>query len=582
MKVGELVAELTLDTSGMSKGVDKAGKEAKRLEADLASINKGGLVAAGALTAMGVAAMEAANRAGEYADQIKEVSSITGMSTDQVQRWKYAADQTGVSFDALTVTMRMLTQNIQNVDDKNSTLKASLDAIGVSAKTASGGFKDTNTIMLETLTALKNMDDPIKRNTIAMQLYGRSWSELADFMERDVDLAAIMAQADPISKYKLDQAEAYKNKMNALGASLDQVVVKIGTKLIPAFTALTAAFTAYGVPAVNSFIDTVNIGIDNMVYRMLQAMDLLNSLSGGRLGSGSAAAAWDKYKADSVREENAANSGSYSASSPDMSTGMSGGGSSVFGDSGSSSSGSGSGSTPQLNTGTNLSSSSASAAMAAIARGVATGNPSLIAWGASQMKKVVAGNPYANNDSVTSTFSGADAISSSGQAAVRSMSTITPSKVPVTDPFYSSEHGGWVVKMSDGSYQWSSDPSLTSASDQAAASARYSMVMGNVMAVTGLSEAEISARGGLTGNVAQTYMENRGATSGYSGTVEAPTVSEYGGSSVSYTSSGAIKSNYQMGITQNGNGTLTVNLTLDGKVIAQSVVENLSSLGVKV
>src|SRR5512133_447056 len=136
VKVGQLVAEVTLEMGGFKKGMTEAQKESARVAGDLKLVSIGGTAAAGALVGLGLAAAAAAGRAGEFADQISEVATVTGMSTDQVQRWKYAADQSGVSFDALTTTMRMLTQNIQSVDDENSELKVTLDKLGISAKDA--------------------------------------------------------------------------------------------------------------------------------------------------------------------------------------------------------------------------------------------------------------------------------------------------------------------------------------------------------------------------------------------------------------------------------------------------------------
>lgn len=313
MKVGTLVAELQLDASNYKKGMGEAEKEAARLAGDLKLISIGGTAAAAGLAAIAAAAIHATNRAGEFADQIRDVANVTGMSVEEVQRWKYAADQSGVSFEDLTTTMRMLTQNISSVEDENSELKKSLDILGVSAKDANGNFKDTSTLMKETLSALQKMDDPVKRNTLAMQLYGRSWAELADFMQKDVNLAQLMAKADPISAYHLKQADVYREKMGALGSEFDKIEVKVGTKLIPAFSGVAAAINMYVVPAISSFIDTVSRGITNMTILQLRSMDFL-ARAVGRTSN-----LEDQYNnmlAEEVRKSNASMSTPYFDTSP--------------------------------------------------------------------------------------------------------------------------------------------------------------------------------------------------------------------------------------------------------------------------
>lgn len=317
MKVGTLIAELSLETSGFKRGMTEAQKESARLKGELELISVGGALAAASIAAIGTEAVLAAKRAGDYADQIKDVAAVTGMSTEQVQRWKYAADQSGVSFDALTTTMKMLTQNIGGVDDKNSELRKSLDGLGVSAKDANGNFRSTNDLMLSTLTALQKMDDPVKRNTLAMQLYGRSWSELADFMEDDVQLSELMAKAKPIDKYHLDQADAYKKKMSTLGSEFDQIQVKIGTKLIPAFSAITDWISSSGVPAIEWFIEKVTVGFNNMIVLQKRMLDIASFVTTGKYGT--AEEEYNKKIADEVRAMNA----SASTAGVDMSSGVS-------------------------------------------------------------------------------------------------------------------------------------------------------------------------------------------------------------------------------------------------------------------
>jgi len=306
--IGTLRALLTLDTSQFDKGVTTATQKSAGLEKELGLISTGGTLAAAGLAAMAAEAIAATNRAGDFADQIKDASTILGMSTDQIQRWKYAADQSGVSFDALTTVMRMFTQNIGKTGPASEELVSTMQSLGVSIKDANGNFRDTNTLMLESLKALQQMDDPVERNTLAMQLYGRSWSELADFMEKDVDLAKLMHDADPISRYQLDQAEAYKNKMGALGSEFDQIQIKIGIKLLPAFNALASWFSKAGVPAIEWFMDTVSRGLTNMTILALKSADFLNGILGKPTNY------VDQFEAsiaEQVRKNNAAMSGTY-------------------------------------------------------------------------------------------------------------------------------------------------------------------------------------------------------------------------------------------------------------------------------
>lgn len=168
-----------------------------------------------------------------YADQLKKVSDITSISTDDLQRLRAAGLATGVSFDSIATAARMMTQKIGDAGAAGDELRASLAKIGVQVYDTNGKFKDTNDIFWETLKGLNGMSDAQERNRLALQTLGRSWYELAP-MIRDYDIAAAAAAAkDPIDQAKIDRAHDFGVKLEIINAKFTAINRTVGDDTIP-------------------------------------------------------------------------------------------------------------------------------------------------------------------------------------------------------------------------------------------------------------------------------------------------------------------------------------------------------------
>jgi len=92
MEIFKLFGSILVDSDKADKSISKTGDKAdgmgKKLGAGIktaakfgAALGAGALVAGGAIFALGV-------KLGNTADELLDLNSITGMSTDNIQKWK--------------------------------------------------------------------------------------------------------------------------------------------------------------------------------------------------------------------------------------------------------------------------------------------------------------------------------------------------------------------------------------------------------------------------------------------------------------------------------------------------------------
>ncbi len=116
--------------------------------------------------------------ASQYADEILTQSTITGMSTESLQAYKYAAELIDTPLETVTST---LSKNVKSMAAARDGTKASAEAyqkLGISVTDAHGNLKDGETVYWQAIDSLGKMQNETERDALAMELFGKSAREL--------------------------------------------------------------------------------------------------------------------------------------------------------------------------------------------------------------------------------------------------------------------------------------------------------------------------------------------------------------------------------------------------------------------
>lgn len=186
--------------------------------------------AAGALAGLGGLAYKAISGA----DELNTLAKQTGFSMDELQRFKYAADLVDVSMDDIVAATKRLKKAMGNDDDI-------FGQLGVSIRDSNGEMRDMRDVFYDSLRALSRVRNETERDTLAMELFGKSADELAgiiddggDALKRFGDQAVGVLDAETIDKLNQmnDQLDQMKNNLvgafTELGAKIAEV---LGPKL---------------------------------------------------------------------------------------------------------------------------------------------------------------------------------------------------------------------------------------------------------------------------------------------------------------------------------------------------------------
>jgi predicted PurR-regulated permease PerM/methyl-accepting chemotaxis protein len=291
------------ETEKAGKQAKKSGEDAEKGESGWSKLG-GGLAKAGehaakamaalgaAASAVGAALVGASVSGAAYADELLTMAQVTGLTTDQVQEFKYMQELVDVSMETMTKSM---TRNVKSMGDAARGSKTAEEAyakLGVAVTDADGALRDGNTVYYEVIDALGKMENETERDALAMQVLGKSARDLVPLIEAgSEELNELRQQAHDagyvLSGDALDAFGAFDDQLQYLKVGATAAKNALGTILLPMLTEfagegvdLLAEFTT-GIQDANGDMEAIgdSIGttlasfINKIVERLPQIME---------------------------------------------------------------------------------------------------------------------------------------------------------------------------------------------------------------------------------------------------------------------------------------------------------------------
>lgn len=261
--------ELKQNAAEMDDAGDEAKKYGKSIEdagdkskAAGAKFEKAGQVVksaakamAAATAAIGAAAVAAgkhlwdmSNEVAEAGDKIDKESQKLGLSAESYQELDYAMERCGAEvedFKKGTINISKALAGVQNgAEEAGATFKE----LGVSLKNSDGSMRSTEDVLLDSIDALADMHDETKRNALANEIFGKSYTELAPLLNTGADgIKALMQEAHDYGMVMSDEAvaasAAFEDSLTKLKGTLNGVKNNMLGELLPGITTIMDGFS---------------------------------------------------------------------------------------------------------------------------------------------------------------------------------------------------------------------------------------------------------------------------------------------------------------------------------------------------
>ena len=155
--------------AAVGRSMEELGGKIEGVGRKLAPVSAAGGAVLGALGKLGYEAVQ-------NADDLNTLAKQTGFTTEELQQFRYASDLIDVSAEDITGSISKLRKAMTGHAD-------AWEALGVATTDANGNLRDSSTVFYETLQALSQISNETERDTLAMEIFGKSADQLAGIID---------------------------------------------------------------------------------------------------------------------------------------------------------------------------------------------------------------------------------------------------------------------------------------------------------------------------------------------------------------------------------------------------------------
>ena len=159
-----------------SQQLAAVGNKVKEVGGKIEGLGKALAPVSTAAAGLGTALLGAGYSAVKTADELETLSKQTGISTDELQKMRYASDLVDVSVESITGAFTKLKKSMTGND-------ATWKKLGVAVKNADGSMRNANDVFYDTLKALSEVTNETERDQLAMAVFGKSADQLAGIID---------------------------------------------------------------------------------------------------------------------------------------------------------------------------------------------------------------------------------------------------------------------------------------------------------------------------------------------------------------------------------------------------------------
>lgn len=198
------------------------------------------------------------------ADDLLTLSTQTGLTTDQLQEFEYASELMDVSTDTLQGSLVKLTNNMQTAATGTGSAAEAFKTLKVKVADSQGHLKNNYDVFLQTIDALGKMKNETERDALAMDIFGRSATDLNPLIEAGSGRLKELAEQAHEVGYVVDNETLQSfgeldDAMQKLDKQGDAVKRSFAEALLPIITAFAEALSAIPTPVLTAVISITSI-----------------------------------------------------------------------------------------------------------------------------------------------------------------------------------------------------------------------------------------------------------------------------------------------------------------------------------
>lgn len=197
------------------------------------------------------------NSQAQAADAIEDATAATGMSADEIQRWRQEADMAGVQSQAMEQAAGRLNRRMDQIREGTSRAGEAFQQLGIDMDAFDAANMDGRMRMV--MRALSDIDDQAQRVEIGEQLFGRRFEQIAPMLRQTGDeMEATLDGHEPIfDEEQRANLDEFRRAMVELGHEIRRVGVEVAGDLADPLRDFARWLSRDGVGTLRRFGQTI-------------------------------------------------------------------------------------------------------------------------------------------------------------------------------------------------------------------------------------------------------------------------------------------------------------------------------------
>ncbi len=267
MEIFKLFGSVLIDNDKADKSIAATEKKgeglAKTFGNGIKTVAKWGAAIGGAAIAGAAAIIGLATKVGNTADRLLDLNSITGMTTDEIQRWERVTKVAGVSTEAVTGAAEKFNKSLNTMSSETNKGNIAMRELGLSFEDIENMNADDR--MNALTAALADVDDKTERAKLGADLFGGSWKDIAPIVDLGAEaMDKAKASANIISEDDLNKANDFRIKMAEMRDQAGHFAMMLGIKVLPIAEKLFEQISDH-MPQIQAFVSRAFEVIGNAV-----------------------------------------------------------------------------------------------------------------------------------------------------------------------------------------------------------------------------------------------------------------------------------------------------------------------------
>lgn len=270
------VDKLTKAEKENTKSAKDTGDAHEKFQKVLKGVGIAAAAATAAVIATGKAVWDMANKTASMGDEIDKESQKLQINSELYQKLNYAMQMSGSSIEDVKKGVTTITSALNNMGNGVEGADDKFTALGVSLKDNEGNLKTTESVLLDTIGALANMDDETARNAAANEIFGRGYSELLPLLNAGADgIANLMQEAEDygmvMSEDAVKASAEFSDSLTRLKGTFEGLKNSAMAEVLPALTQLIDGMSLI-MSGDMSGTDKISSGIETLLGKLNEAI----------------------------------------------------------------------------------------------------------------------------------------------------------------------------------------------------------------------------------------------------------------------------------------------------------------------